>query len=144
MKFSRNNKPLFQIPEEGFYAAKILSWREGKARNTMFGLTPTANVFFELNNGMKVAQSMLIFPGPTSLIEKLVNVTLGEADEEVDLNDLIGQECGVEIRHNHVGGTTYANVVDVFPISELELEEEVAEEPTEMDDMDNSDDLGDL
>ncbi len=146
MKFSRTHKPLFPIPEEGYYSSKVVGWKEGKPRNTMFGSTPSANVFFELADGMKVAQSMLLFPGPTSLMEKLVNVTLGEADEEVDLNDLIGKACGIEIRHNHANGTTYANVVDVFPISELELdEEEEAEEPTEVDDTDNlNDELGDL
>lgn len=145
MKFSKNNKPVFQIPEEGYYYATVVAWKEGKPKNTTFGLVPTALFTFELRDGRRVMQSILNLAGPNYLMEKLVYATLGEV-EDVDLDDLIGKACGIEIRHNHANGTTYANVVDVFPISELELdEEEEAEEPTEIDDTDNlNDELGDL
>ena len=57
-----------------------------------------------------------------------MNVTLGDGENEVEFDDLIDQVCGVEIKHNIVDGKTYANVVDVFPESELGPEEEVAED----------------
>jgi hypothetical protein len=128
MKFSRTSKPLFQIPEEGYYRATVVGWKEGKPRNTMLGVVPTAVLSFELSNGMRVAQSMLVVAGPNYLIDKTFSATVGPDVDEVDFDDLIGKVCGVEIKHNTVNGTTYANVVDVFPESELASEEDVGDE----------------
>jgi hypothetical protein len=127
-------------PEEGYYFAKVVGCKEGKPRNTIMGLTPTVNVIFKLDNGMIVCQSILVYWGPTSLFEKLVNLTLGEDINKVEPEDLIGKTCAVEIRHNHVDDKTYANVVDVFPESELETGDEVVDEDegnwqNDMDDM---------
>lgn len=119
MKFSRNQQPFFQVPKEGNYVARVVGWKEGKKRNTMMGLTPTVIVTFELEDGQRVMQSMLVYSGPKSLLEKLVDSTLGEDADDVELDQLIGKKCGVEIRHNHVGEITYANVVDIFPTSEF-------------------------
>lgn len=126
MKFFRYQQQQHQLPPEGNYVATVESWTEGKIVNTAVGPTPSARFTFDIGNDKKVTQSMLVFSGPTSLVEKLVNATIGEEEEEVEFEDLIGQTCGIEIRHNQVGEKTYANVVDIFPESELgpELEED--------------------
>jgi hypothetical protein len=141
-KFSRKREnTLFQVPEEGFYQAKIIHWKDGKPRNTVMGLTPSVIITFDLGNGVKVMQSMLDFVGPTSLLDKLFEVTVSDEEEEIAFDDLLGKVCGVEIQHNHVGETRYANVVDVFHVSELEDEEEYPfedeEQQEEEDPLDN-------
>ncbi|MGF9796879.1 hypothetical protein [Brevibacillus agri] len=140
MTFFRYQQQKSPLPEEGYYFAKIKGCKEGKPRDTVMGQTPTAFVNFELENGLMVPQSILVYWGPTSLFEKLVNVTLGEDVDKVEPEDLIGKTCAVEIRHNHVEDKTYANVVDVFPESELETGDEVVDEDegnwlNDMDDM---------
>ncbi|GEM_PF-3116654 len=106
------------IPEEGKYTATIRSIKEGKVRDTIWGTTPSAVLLFELENGQKVMQSMLIYVGKYSLLQKLVESTLDTTDKEVDLYELIGKSCIVKIGHVHQHETTFANVVDVFPLSE--------------------------
>jgi hypothetical protein len=120
MIFSRNQESMFQFPNEGNYLATIIGWKKGKQANTVMGLTDRVLITFELETGERVIQSMLVFTGPTSIVEKLFDSTIEEAEEEVHFDDLINKEVGVEVRHNHVQGKTYANIVDVFPLSELE------------------------
>jgi hypothetical protein len=145
MKFSRNNKPTFEIPAEGYYSATVVGWKQGKSINTIMGSTPSVLVTFDLGQGIKVMQSMLNFAGPTSLVEKLVDATVGPNNDDIDFDDLIGKNCGVEIKHNHIGSNTYANVVDVFPESELEDEQDEDSFENEEEDNsfhDHSDELG--
>lgn len=47
------------------------------------------------------------------MFEKLVDSTLGDV-EEIDVTELVGRTCGIEVEHNVHKGKTYANVVDVF------------------------------
>lgn len=124
MKFSRNNKPTFEIPAEGCYSAAVVGWKPGKSVNTIMGTTPSILVTFDLGQGVKVMQSMLNFAGSTSLVEKLVDAIVGLDGDNIDFDDLIGKSCGVEIKHNQVNANTYANVVDVFPENELSDEED--------------------
>ena len=123
MIFSRNQQPLFPIPNEGEYNAEVLRWKAGKQANTVMGPTDTVLMTFKLDTGETVLQSMLVIPGPTSLVEKLINATLGEDEESVHFDKLVGKECGVQIAHNRVGNATYANVVDIFAAFEYENEE---------------------
>ncbi|WPK13077.1 hypothetical protein R6U77_05160 [Lysinibacillus louembei] len=106
------------IPNEGEYIASILNIKAGKDRDTVWGTTPSVVVLFELENGQKVMQSMLMYVGKGSLLKKLVELTLDTTEKEVNLHQLVGKSCVVEIQHVHQHEATYANVVDVFPLSE--------------------------
>jgi len=128
MIFSRNQQPLFPIPEEGDYNAEVVNWKKGKQANTSMGPTDTVLVTFKLETNATVVQSILVIPGPNSLVEKLINSTIGEDEVSVHFDSLIGQECGVEIAHNRVGDKTYANVVDIFVAFDDEIEEGFAED----------------
>ncbi len=66
-------------------------------------------------------QSMLIYVGKCSLLQKLVEFTLDTTEKEVDLYQLVEKSCVVKIEHAHQHDTTYANVVDVFPLSEQQV-----------------------
>lgn len=105
------------VPDEGKYTATIRSIKAGKERETIWGPTPSAVLLFELETGQKVMQSMLIYVGNGSLLQKLVESTLDTTEKEVDLNQLVGKSCVVKIEHFHQLETTYANVVDVFPLN---------------------------
>lgn len=109
------------IPNEGEYTASILNIKAGKDRDTVWGTTPSVVVLFELDNGQKVMQSMLMYVGKGSLLKKLVELTLDNTEKEVNLYQLVGKSCVVEIQHFHQHETTYANVVDVFPLSEQQI-----------------------
>ncbi|MGA6580793.1 hypothetical protein [Providencia sp. NPDC089923] len=109
------------IPNEGEYTASILNIKAGKDRDTVWGTTPSVVVLFELENGQKVMQSMLMYVGKGSLLKKLVELTLDTTEKEVNLYQLVGKSCVVEIQHVHQHATTYANVVDVFPLSEQQI-----------------------
>ncbi|RYG71216.1 hypothetical protein EU245_14785 [Lentibacillus lipolyticus] len=130
MKFKRERN-VFQPPAEGNYLVAVAGWKEGKQKNTIMGLTPSAVVTFDLGNGQKVMQSMLVYSGGNSLVEKLFDAILGEDADDVHFDELIGKECGIEVKHNHVGEVTYANVVDVFPVSAFENEEGEEDEEQE-------------
>lgn len=109
------------IPKEGKYTASILNIKAGKERDTVWGTTPSVVVLFELETGQKVMQSMLMYVGKGSLLKKLVELTLDTTEKEVNLYQLVGKSCVVEIQHAHQHDTTYANVVDVFPLSEKQV-----------------------
>lgn len=109
------------IPNEGEYTASILNIKAGKDRDTVWGTTPSVVVLFELENGQKVMQSMLMYVGKGSLLKKLVELTLDTTEKEVNLYQLVGKSCVVKIQHVHQHETTYANVVDVFPLSEQQI-----------------------
>ena len=126
--FKRNQQPVFQIPEEGEYNAEVVNWKKGKQATTYSGLTDTVLVTFKLENGDSVFQSMLLVPGPTSLVEKLFNATMGEDEESVHFDKLVGKECGVQIVHHTHGENTYANVVDIFATFEYENEEGIEDD----------------
>ncbi|MGE7913249.1 hypothetical protein [Lysinibacillus xylanilyticus] len=109
------------IPKEGEYNATILNIKAGKDRDTVWGTTPSAVLLFELENGQKVMQSMLMYVGKDSLLQKIVELTLDTTEKEVNLCQLVGKSCVVKIQHAHQNDTTYANVVDVFPLSEQQV-----------------------
>jgi len=70
MKFSRNNTLTFQIPAEGYYAGKVIGWKAGKVVKTAMGPVQTVLITFDLGDGLRVTQSMLVFAG--SVFVKIV------------------------------------------------------------------------
>ena len=53
------------------------------------------------------------------LLEKMITFTLGLDDEEINLEDLIGKRCGINVEHRLSQDRVFANVVDVCSIDEL-------------------------
>lgn len=125
MKMSRGMVP--QLPGEGHYKAMVKSIKEGKEATTKYGPSPTALVTFVTDNHSMVTQSFLMAPGVNFQLEKLAEVTigLGETEEEVELDKIVGEKCGIEVEHRHVGNRVFANVVDVCDIYELVEEDEL-------------------
>ncbi|WED55877.1 hypothetical protein OE059_03185 [Exiguobacterium profundum] len=114
MKFSRQQQVSFKLPEEGHYGATIIDVKEVEPiNNPMYGETDRVDVYFDLVGGYRLKKNMLVYAGGNSMFEKLVDSTLGDV-EEIDVMELVGRTCGVEIEHNVHKGKTYANVVDVF------------------------------
>lgn len=112
---------------EGLVKSTIVEVREGKTRQTAYGSTATMLTGFELDNGEKVYQSILIFNG-SKLLNQLITSTLETAIQEIDVNNFIGKRCVIEIKHNIVNGTTYANVVGIHTIDKIEEIEKNTEE----------------
>ena len=129
MKFSRQQQASFKLTEEGYYHASILDIKELEPQESlMYGETPRVDVYFELNDGQRLKQRMLVYAGSNSLFEKLVDSTVGEV-EEITVHELIGHTCGVEVAHNLSKGKTFANVVDVFSEALFEDQDDQVELP---------------
>lgn len=59
-------------------------------------------------------------PGVNFLLEKLIDITIGEGDEQVDLEDLKGKRCGIKVEHKFWNDRVFAIVVDVCAVDELQ------------------------
>lgn len=117
MYYKRNLVP--QIPSQGWHRATIKSIKEGKPANSIIGLSETALTTFVTENCSLVTQSFLMAPPMNFLLEKMITVTLGLDDEEINLEDLIGKRCGIKVEHRFSQDRVFANVVDVCSIDEL-------------------------
>lgn len=114
------------IPE-GLVEAMVAEVGKGTNRQTSHGATPTMDTQFEKEDGSKVVQSILVFPG-SKLLEQLIAATLQTDDDEIDANDFVGKRCVIDVKHNTVDGTTYANVVGIYPVEMLDEIENQAKE----------------
>ena len=129
MKFSRQQQVSFKLPEEGHYGATIIDVKEVEPiNNPMYGETDRVDVYFDLVGGYRLKKNMLVYAGGNSMFEKLVDSTLGDV-EEIDVTELVGRTCGIEVEHNVHKGKTYANVVDVFSDAWFENYDEQDELP---------------
>lgn len=129
MKFSRQQQVSFKLPEEGHYGATIIDVKEVEPiNNPMYGETDRVDVYFDLVGGYRLKKNMLVYAGGNSMFEKLVDSTFGDV-EEIDVTELVGRTCGLEVAHNVHNGKTYANVVDVFSDAWFENYDEQDELP---------------
>lgn len=129
MKFSRQQQASFKVLEEGYYSATIIDVKEVEPiNNPMYGETNRVDVYFDLGGGYRLKKNMLVYAGGNSMFEKLVDSTLGDV-EEIEVTELIGRTCGVEISHNLSKGKTFANVVDVFSEAWFDEQDDQVELP---------------
>lgn len=117
MNYKRNLVP--QMPTAEWHIAKITNVKEGKPVNTKFGVSDTALTTFVTDNHSLVTQSFLMASGVNFTLEKLIDITMGEGDDQVNLEELVGKRCGIKVEHKHWNGRIYANVVDVCSVDEL-------------------------
>lgn len=127
LNFKRNMVP--QMATEDWHRATVNDVREGKPAKTKLGLSDTAITDFITDNHCLVTQSFLMAPGVNFTLEKLIDITIGEGDEQVNLEEMVGKRCGIKVEHKHWNGRVFANVVDVC--FEEELQEEDGDVPTQ-------------
>lgn len=121
LNYKRNMVP--QMATEGWHFATVNDIKEGKPAKTKMGFSDTALTSFITDNHCLVTQSFLMAPGINFTLEKLVDITMGEGDDQVNLEKLVGKRCGIKVEHKHWNGRIFANVVDVCSLDELEEEE---------------------
>jgi hypothetical protein len=122
LNFKRNMVP--QMPARGWYKATVSEIREGKSAKTKIGLSDTALTTFITDNHCLVTHSFLMAPGVNFTLEKLIGITMGEGDDQVNLEELVGKRCGIKVDHRFWNDRVFANVVDVCSIDELVEEDE--------------------
>ncbi|NRD77305.1 hypothetical protein HPT25_07310 [Bacillus sp. BRMEA1] len=131
MNYKRTLVP--QMPTEGWHFAEITNIKEGKSANTKFSVSDTALTTFVTDNHSLVTQSFLMAQGVNFTLEKLIDITFGEGDEQVELENLIGKRCGIKVEHRFWNNRVFANVVDVCSLDELvEDESDSSVPPTHM------------
>ncbi|EOR20782.1 hypothetical protein A499_24764 [Niallia nealsonii AAU1] len=118
MNFKRNLVP--QMASQGWHIATVNDVREGKPAKTKRGYSDTALINFTTENHCLVTQSFLMAQGVNFLLEKLIDITMGEGDEEIELENLGGMRCGIKVEHRLWNDRVFANVVDVCSIDELQ------------------------
>lgn len=104
------------VVEEGIYEAEIVDFRKGKDIETKLGTVPSILCSFRLSNGEIIVQSILLFNNKKNLIDRLVEIIMDHAKGKVNLIEMIGKKCKVEIKHNLKGDKTYANVVEIYSL----------------------------
>lgn len=117
MNYKRNLVP--QMASQGWHIATVNDIREGKPAKTKLGFSDTALINFTTDTHCLVTQSFLMAPGVNFTLEKLIDITMGEGDEEIDLENLVGKRCGIKVRHRFSNDRVFANVVEVSSIDEL-------------------------
>lgn len=139
-------------PEDGEYTSKITGFYvladAAKQQGEVFDV---AYFSFKLDNGMVYKGRFVLDLREFTLIDALIKATLGEVPDSLDLADLIGLECGLEIKNEDTKKGTYANIKKIFAIEdeesceddeeELELEEEEIDVELNLDDDDEEDDM---
>lgn len=111
------NRHVPTVLQKGWYRARVNKVVEGKPVNTMYGLSNTVLITFETEHGDIVSQSFKMLKGTNALLEKLVNVTIGEDTGDIDLESLVQLYCGIKVDHNYgKQDRLFVNVVDICAI----------------------------
>ncbi len=117
----KKSENFFNLPPEGIYDALISDGRI--ADNTVYDKNDKKDyevaVFtFTLDNGKLVFGRFILNLKINSPINHLLNAGLGDYGEDADLADLIGKKVKIKIKHNTKEGKKYANIVNVYPVSD--------------------------
>ncbi|MGG3803701.1 hypothetical protein [Metabacillus fastidiosus] len=133
MNYKRNMVP--QMPIQGWHFATIMEIKEGKQAQTKMGLSDTILATFQTDHNCIVSQSLLMAPGVNFILEKLINIVIGEGSDEVDLKNLVKKRCGIKVEHKLWKDRIFANVIDVCSVDELQ-EDDTTHELTDIDELD--------
>lgn len=112
-------KKAMPIIEEALYKAKVISTEIVDPRMTKLGLTDRVRVGFTLEDGREIHSNFLLICHKNQPVYQLIMSVMGTV-EDVNLDELIGAEVGIEIKHNETREGTFANVVSVLNVGELE------------------------
>lgn len=109
--------------QDGFEKAKITKIEGIAPVNTATGLTQRAKVEFEVymddGNIKTLVQNFLLINHPKQPFYQLL-MTIADKIDGVTPNDIIGKEVAIEIRNDKSEAGTFARVISVFSIDELE------------------------
>lgn len=124
-----NNETVITLKEvssnfqDGFEKAKITKIEGVTPVNTATGLTQRVRVEFEVytddENIKTLVQNFLLINHPKQQLYQLLMTIAGRTDS-VTPNDIIGKEVAIEIRNDKSEAGTFARVISVFSIDELE------------------------
>ncbi|NMF07323.1 MULTISPECIES: hypothetical protein [Clostridium] len=131
VKSSKSNKTvvikkIMPIVEEGLYNAKVIDVEIVEPKMTKQGLTGRTRVGFRLEDGREIYSNLLLMWNKNYPAYQLITNVLGTF-EDVDLDDLIGAEVRIEVKHNVTNDGVFANVVSVYSIDGLEKDEDYTE-----------------
>ncbi|MFD0050314.1 hypothetical protein ACFVHQ_13445 [Actinomycetes bacterium NPDC127524] len=110
-----NKREAFCEIPAGSYKAKIIDCKETNAVSLSGGLSASVLITFELGKQTLLQVPMVVYQ---ELLDKTVYATLGEGVNEINLAELIGRDCGIEIEYVTTIEESYPTVIDVFPLSE--------------------------
>lgn len=131
MAITFNRQQELAIPTEGWHFATIKKITLGKPVNTLAGVSNTVLLTFVTDDLRPVTQSFLMGAGVNYLLDKLVTVTLGQENEEVNLENLNEHRCGIQVAHRYgQKDRLFVNVVDVCSVDELDEEDNSGEFPS--------------
>jgi hypothetical protein len=139
VKSSKSNKTVvirkvMPIVEEALYNAEVVSVEIVEPKMTKLGLTDRIRVGFRLDDGKELYSNFLLMWHENQPAYQLIMSVLGTLDD-IDLDDLIGAEIRIEVKHNATKDGVFANVVSVYSVDELEDE---CDEDIEIQDTDNN------
>ncbi|MFJ7745100.1 hypothetical protein [Peribacillus sp. NPDC097295] len=97
-----------------------VDWFVGTMQKTFNIEVKREDINFTTDNHCLVTQSFLMAQGVNFLLEKLIDTTIGEGDEEIELGNLEGMCCGIKVEHKFWNDRVFANVVDVCSVDELQ------------------------
>lgn len=103
--------------------AKVVSIEGISPVNTGMGLIPRVKVEFEVHmddgSVRKLVQRFLLMEHPKQPFYQLMMIIVGKV-ENVNINDIIGKQIGIEIKNSTTENGTYSNISSVFSVDELE------------------------
>ena len=131
VKSSKSNKTVvikkvMPIVEEALHNAKVVGVEIVEPKMTKLGLTDRIRVGFRLEDGREIYSNFLLIWNENQPAYQLIMNVLGTFDD-IDLDDLIGAEIRIEVKHNVTNDGVFANVVSVYSIDELETDEDYTE-----------------
>jgi hypothetical protein len=107
---------------QGYHFGTVIGVTKGnKPAKYSYGEVETALVTFQPKGYATVQQSIPMYSnGGFSLLDKLIDSTLGSDVEQVDMEELVGKECGIKVEYREWEGRIYINVTDICSVNELQ------------------------
>ncbi|EKQ55893.1 MULTISPECIES: hypothetical protein [unclassified Clostridium] len=103
--------------------AKVISIEGISPVSTGMGVVPRVklefDVFMDDGSLRKLVQRFLLIEHPKQPFYQLMMVTVGKI-ENVNINNIIGKEVGIEIKNSKTENGTYSNIESIFSVDELE------------------------
>ncbi len=121
MGFFKKSSDYFNLIPEGIYNALISEVSKGE--NQVQGKYDKKDyevviVKFTLDTGRVVYNRYILNWKINTPIDRLLKAALGENVDDIDFDDLLEKKVIVEIKYNEKDGIKYANVSNVYPVSD--------------------------
>lgn len=126
------DKPQYDVMDEGLYGAKVARIIELGDQDTKYGVKTQVVLGFAIPSetveidGEQKQRMMWTFPmnqtsNPDSKLMKYIKAIKADATH---MNQLLGQSCMIEVAHTQKEGNTYANISNITkPMAGVEIAE---------------------